>query len=61
MIWAKGISGFIVGFVCGMAIMAWVLRKVPKQQLLSDASLKSAGSTLVWAMAAIFAYIATKT
>ncbi|HAU29626.1 MAG TPA: hypothetical protein DCW68_05900 [Rhodospirillaceae bacterium] len=60
MIWVKGISGFLFGFVCGMALMAWALRKVPKQRLLSDSNLKTAGSALVWVMAAVFSYIATR-
>jgi len=60
MIWAKGIAGFITGFLIALALAGWALRKVPNQRLLSDDNLKHAGSAIIWAIAALFAYIATR-
>lgn len=46
-----GLCGFILGFVCGMMLNAWLLRGVPRAQILKDKSISNRYGLLNWGIA----------
>ena len=60
MVYLIGVIGFIGGFVVGLMVIYFLLRNVPKEELVDNASIKWTYGLLTWAIAAIGAYSMVK-
>jgi hypothetical protein len=49
--WIYGVSGFITGFILGMAANLYLLRDTPRENLRTDKKLQKRFGALNWGMA----------
>lgn len=57
MVYVVGVIGFICGFITGLSFLNFLLRDVPRKDLLEDPYIKWKYGLLCWGMAGAGAYV----